>query len=93
MSYSFQLTGNQKTDQVVGEIAGVLNWLKRELDKKADKRLLDSLIQALEAGGDLPALKYWRRIEVGHVLHWQYDSNFGVGAPNWVTYESSDPEH
>lgn len=92
MPFSRQSTGERRTDAAFDEVYRVIDLLKDELKKKADKRLLDSLIQALEASGDLPALRYWRRIEVGHNLVWQYDSTFGTGTPNWVTYDSYNPD-
>jgi hypothetical protein len=92
MTFSRQSTGDKRVDAVFGEVYRVINLLELEISKKADKRLLDSLIQALEAGGDLPALKYWRRIEDGHNLKWQYDSTFGAGTPNWVTYDTYKPD-
>lgn len=90
--FSHQLTGDKKVDAALNEVYRVIGLLDDKINRKADKNLLDRLIQSLSSAGDLPALKYWRRIEIGHVLHWQYDANWGVGAPNWTDYDTSDPE-
>ena len=98
MACSFQTTGDRKVDAIVEEIARKIGWLEDEIKKKADKRLLDSLLQILSVHGEITNMKYWRRREIPSggagepvALAWEYDASFGVGAPNWTEYTSFGP--
>ena len=89
MSFTFSQTGDKKTDEVVGEIANVLNWLKAEIDKKAEKKLLSDLLMFMSAHDQTLILVRYRRD--GSDIVREYDTNYGAGSPNWVEWDRITP--
>jgi hypothetical protein len=88
MTYSSELTGDLKVDSVVKQIYWILNKLEDEIKKKADKSLLNSIINSLSVNsGVLIPFKYWRFREDGNDLYLEHDDNNGVGVPNWQPYD------
>ena len=92
MTYKPKLTGDRKTDDALIETYRVINLLENRIKKCADKKLLDDLIIALKNTGDLPGLKFWRRVEDDDGnLSWEFDANLGVGEPDWTPYRVWHP--